>query len=256
MFDYDAELTRYNARLREAAGVRTDERVLDIGCGTGLTTREAARCATAGSALGVDLSPQMLDRARQLSEEEAIPNVSFELADAQVHPFAPADFTLGLSRFGTMFFSDPVAAFTYIGRALQPGGRLVQVVWQGYDRQEWTCAIRGALAGTDTPEAPAGLTHAAFSMADPTVATGILTAAGFTAVEVTEAHEPIYYGPDAAGARDALSGLGMVDDLVADMDAAQRARALERLMDMLDAHDTGEGVWFDSRAWLVTARRA
>ena len=103
--------------------------------------------------------------------------------------------------------------------------------------------------------APAGLTHAAFSLADPTVATAILTAAGSTAVEVTEAHEPIYYGPDAVGARDALSGLGMVDDLVADMDATKRARALERLMDMLDAHDTGDGVWFDSRAWLVTALR-
>ena len=64
MFDYDAELTRYNVRLREAAGVRPDDRVLDIGCGTGLTTREAARSATSGSALGVDLSPQMLDRAR------------------------------------------------------------------------------------------------------------------------------------------------------------------------------------------------
>ena len=255
MFDYDAELTRYNVRLREAAGVRTDERVLDIGCGTGLTTREAARFATSGSALGVDLSPQMLDRACALSEEEAIPNVSFELADAQVHPFAPGAFTLALSRFGTMFFRDPVAAFTNIGRALRPGARLVQVVWQGYDRQEWTSAVRGALTGTDTPVAPAGLTHAAFSLSEPTVANGILTAAGFSAVEVTDAHEPIYYGPDAAGARDALSGLGMVDDLVVDMDERERERALERLMNMLEAHDTGEGVWFDSRAWLVTALR-
>ena len=154
-----------------------------------------------------------------------------------------------------MFFGDHTAAFTNIGRALRPGARLVQVVWQAYDRQEWTSAVRGALTGTDNPVAPAGLTHAAFSLADPTVAAGILTAAGFTAVEVIEAHEPIYYGPDAAGARDALSGLGMVDDLVAAMDATERARALERLMVLLDAHDTVEGVWFDSRAWLVTAVR-
>ena len=255
MFDYDAELSRYNVRLREAAGVRTADLVLDIGCGTGLTTREAASAATSGSALGVDLSRPMLDRARQLSEEEGIENVSFELADAQVHPFVPRDFTLGLSRFGTMFFTDPVAAFTNIGRALRPGARLVQLVWQGYDRQEWTSAVRGALTGTDNPVAPAGLTHAAFSLADPTVASGILTAAGFTAVEVIDASEQIYYGPDAASARDALSGLGMVDDLVADLDATERARALERLLAMLDAHDTGDGVWFDSRAWLVISLR-
>jgi SAM-dependent methyltransferase len=255
LFDYDAELSRYNVRLRAAGDVRTADRVLDIGCGTGQTTREAARSATSGSAFGVDLSRPMLDRARQLSEEQGIPNVSFEVADAQVHPFAPRDFTVGLSRFGTMFFTDPVAAFTNIGRALRPGARLVQLVWQGYDRQEWTGAVRGALTGTESPGAPAGLTHAAFSLADKIVATGILTAAGFTAVEITGVHEPIYYGPDAASASDALSGLGMVDDLIADLDATERARALERLLAVLDAHDTGEGVWFDSRAWLVTALR-
>jgi SAM-dependent methyltransferase len=253
LFDYDAELSRYNVRLRAAAGVRAADRVLDIGCGTGQTTRDAARSATSGSALGVDLSRPMVDRAHQLSAGEGIRNVNFEQADAQVHPFAPGDFTLGLSRFGTMFFTDPVAAFTNIGRALRPGARLVQLVWQAYDRQEWSSAIRQALAGGRT--APAGRDHGAFSLADPTVAAGVLTAAGFTAVEITEVREPIYYGPDAASARDALFDLRMVQDLVADLDAAATARAHDRLLAMLDAHDTGEGVWFDSGAWLVTARR-
>jgi SAM-dependent methyltransferase len=253
LFDYDAELSRYNVRLRAAADVRTADRVLDIGCGTGQTTRDAASSATSGSALGVDLSRPMVDRARQLTEEEGVRNVSFERADAQVHPFAPGDFTLGLSRFGTMFFTDPVAAFTNIGRALRPGARLVQLVWQANDRQEWSSAIRQALTGDRT--APAGPSHGAFSLADPTVTAGVLTTAGFTEVEITEVREPVYYGPDAAGARDALFDLRMVDALVADLDAAERARALDRLLAMLDAHDTGEGVWFDSGAWLVTARR-
>ena len=87
----------------------------------------------------MDLSRPMLDRARRLSEEEGIPNVNFELADAQVHPIrAEATSPSGISRFGTMFFTDPVAAFTNIGRALRPGARLVQLVWQAHDRQEWT----------------------------------------------------------------------------------------------------------------------
>lgn len=253
LFDYDAELSRYNLRLRAAAAVRTADRVLDIGCGTGQATRDAARSAPSGSALGVDLSRPMVDRARRLSEEEGIRNVGFEQADAQVHPFAPGSFTLGISRFGTMFFTDPVAAFANIGRALRPGARLVQLVWQSRDRQEWSSAIRQALAGGRM--VPAGLDYGAFSLADPTVAAGVLTAAGFTAVEITEVRRPIYYGPDAASARDALFDLGMVKDLVADLDAAATARALDRLLAMLDAHDTGEGVWFDSRAWLVTARR-
>lgn len=253
VFDYDAELSRYHARLRAAAAVRTADRVLDIGCGTGQTTREAARAATAGSALGVDLSGPMVDRARRLSEGEGLRNVTFERADAQVHPFAPGDFTVGLSRFGTMFFSDPVVAFTNIGRALRPGARLVQLVWQAHDRQEWSGAVRQALTGGRMAQAGPG--HAAFSLADPTVTAGTLTAAGFTAVEITEVREPVYYGPDAASARDALFELRMVQDVVAGLDAEETARALDRLQAMLDAHDTGDGVWFDSAAWLVTARR-
>ncbi len=137
-----------------------------------------------------------------------------------------------------------------IGRALRPGARLV---WQAYDRQEWSTAIRQAMTGNRM--APAGRGHGAFSLADPTVAAGVLTAAGFIAVEITEVREPIYYGPDAASARDALFDLRMIQDLVTDLDAAVTARALDRLQAMLDAHDTGEGVWFDSGAWLVTARR-
>ncbi|WP_199432101.1 class I SAM-dependent methyltransferase [Qaidamihabitans albus] len=252
LFDYDAELSRYNARLRAAADVGTGDRVLDIGCGTGQTTREAGRSAHPGSALGVDLSGPMVDRARRLSEEEGIHNVSFERADAQFHRFAPEHFTLGISRFGTMFFTDPVAAFANIGSALRPGARLVQLVWQADDRQEWSSAIRQALVGG---KVPAGLGEDTFSLADTTVAAGVLTAAGFTAVDITEVREPIYYGPDAVSARDALFELRMVKDLLADLDAAATARALDRLLAMLDAHDTGEGVWLDSGAWLVTARR-
>ncbi|MDG4832492.1 methyltransferase domain-containing protein [Solwaraspora sp. WMMD1047] len=253
LFDYDAELSRYHRRLLAAASVQPADRVLDIGCGAGQTTRDAARFATSGSALGVDLSGPMLDRARQLSDSEGVRNVDFERADAQTHPFAPASFTLGLSRFGTMFFNDPVAAFTNIGRALRPGARLVQLVWQAYDRQEWSRAIRPALAGGRTM--PTGSSRSAFSLADPTVMTGVLTAAGFTAVEITDVREPVYYGPDAASARDALFELRMVQDLVAELDDAATARALDRLLAMLDEHDVGDGVWFDSRAWLVTAAR-
>ncbi|SPL97926.1 Methyltransferase [[Actinomadura] parvosata subsp. kistnae] len=253
MFDYDTELSHYNVLLRAAAGVRADERVLDIGCGAGQTTRDAARSAPSGSALGVDVSGPMVERARRLSEEEGLRNVAFERADAQTHPFTPWRFTLGVSRFGTMFFADPVAAFANVGRALRPGARLVQLVWQAGERQEWFRAVRQALAGGRT--VPDGPGAAAFSLADRSVTAGVLTAAGFTEIEITEARRPICYGPDAARARDALTELRMGHDLLAGLDAAGTARALDRLLTVLDAHDTGEGVWFDSQAWLVTARR-
>jgi SAM-dependent methyltransferase len=118
-FDYDAELRRYQRRLREAIDVSPGDSVIDIGCGAGQTTREAARLAI--SALGVDTSPAMVARAQQLAAAEELHNVRFEQADAQVHPFPPETFTLGISRFGTMFFADPVEASPTSGARCGPG---------------------------------------------------------------------------------------------------------------------------------------
>ena len=147
LFDYDAELRRYHPHLRAAIGVRPADRVLDIGCGTGQTTREAARAAASGSALGIDISAARLARARRLARADGLANISFVQADAQSHRFAPGCFDLAISRFGTMFFADPVAAFTSIGRALRPGARLVQLVWQHRDHQEWDAVIGEIFTG-------------------------------------------------------------------------------------------------------------
>jgi ubiquinone/menaquinone biosynthesis C-methylase UbiE len=251
MFDYDAELRLHNERLRAAARVGPGDHVLDIGCGTGLSTREAARAAVTGSVLGVDVSAPMLERARQLSADEGLSNIAFEQADAQVHSFPPTQFGLCISRFGTMFFADPVAAFTNIGRALRPEARLVLMVWQDLDRNEWATAIRQTLPATTA--APSGPN--AFSLADPAVMEGILTAAGFADVSFTDVHEPVYYGPDGATAVDAVLRLLKFEDQLAALDFAVAEQARTRLRATLDAHDTGSGVYFDSRAWLVTARR-
>jgi len=251
LFDYDAELRRHNELFRAAAGVGSHDRVLDIGCGTGLSTRQAARAAVHGSAVGVDVSVPMLERARQLSDDQGLANVTFLPADAQVHRFAPASFDLCISRFGTMFFADPVAAFTNIGHALRPAARLVLLVWQERDRNEWATAFRQALTGASAPSGGPD----AFSLADPTVTEGILASAGFAEVGFTDVHEPVYYGPDSAAALDAVLRLLKLEDLLADLDTVAAEHARERLRTTLDAHTTADGVQFDSRAWIVTARR-
>jgi SAM-dependent methyltransferase len=252
-FDYDAELRRYHPRLRAAMDVGPDYHVLDIGCGTGLTTREAAKAAVFGSALGVDISAQMVAAARRLSEQDGLNNVHFEQADAQVHPFAAERFSLGISRFGTMFFTDPVAAFTNIARALRPGARLVQLAWQDRRHQEWDAAIRHALADGRTLPVPAD--GDPFSLANPATAERLLTAAGFTHIQVTDVREPVYYGPDTEAACNAARSLRMTQDLLADLDPAQTEHALQRLLAILATHHTADGVWFDSRAWIITAHR-
>jgi SAM-dependent methyltransferase len=246
---YDAELQRHDEVLRRACDVQPREQVLDIGCGIGQTTCEAARRAQAGGALGVDISGPAIERARALAQARGVRNVTFEQADAQVHRFPPERFDLAMSRFGTMFFDDPVAAFANVGRALRPAGRLVMMVWQAGERNEWEVAIRRSLQAV----ASEGLD--AFSLADPPAVTGILEAAGFAGVTFTDVREPVYYGPDVTTALDWVRGFRCTSDVLDRLDPAAAADALGRLREMLAGHLSGNGVWFDSRAWIVSARR-
>jgi SAM-dependent methyltransferase len=211
--------------------------------------------ARVGSALGVDISAPAIERARELARAQGIGNVTFERADAQVRPFPQARFELAISRFGTMFFDEPVAAFANVGRALRPGGRLVMMVWQAHDRNEWAIAIRRSLAGPEGSQALASAAPDPFSLADPPAVRGILEAAGFAAVTFTDVHEPVYYGPDVATALDWVRGFASTSEVLNRLDPVAAARALGRLREMLAAHMSGDGVWFDSRAWIVTARR-
>ena len=256
--DYDAEVQRHDEVLRRAWGVQPHEHVVDIGCGLGQTTCEVARMAYAGSALGVDISAPAVERARELARARGIGNVAFECADAQVHLFPQDHFDLAVSRFGSMFFADPLAAFGNVGQALRPAGRLVMMVWQARDRNEWDVAIRQALAGPGGSAATASAGSAAFSLADPPAVTAILNAAGFAGVTFTDVDEPVYYGPDVAAALDWVRRFACTRQALGRLDhagAASAASALGRLREMLAAHLGQDGVWFGSRAWLVTARR-
>jgi ubiquinone/menaquinone biosynthesis C-methylase UbiE len=252
---YDATVRRHSLRLLHAARISADDRVLDIGCGCGETTRDAARLAVSGLALGVDLSARMLVRARERARAEGLTNVRFEQADAQVYPFEPEGFDLAISRFGAMFFADPVAAFGNIGRALRPGGRLALLSWQELERNEWLLALREALAmGRTLPEPPVGA-PGPFGLAEADAVRRILAEARFEEIDLDEVREPVSFGSDAEDAFGFARTTGPVKGLLDELDAPTAARALEALRATLAAHETPEGVLFDSRAWLITARR-
>lgn len=249
---YDAELSRYDAPLHRACAVRAGDRVLDIGCGTGHSTRQAARTAHAGNAFGIDISESAIERAREIADAEQLSTVTFEVADAQTHPFTPGGFDVAISRFGTMFFGDPVAAFTNIGRAIRPGGRLAMLVWQAREHNEWSSAIARALAATG-PSGP-GQVPDAFSLADPSTVTAIMSDAGFVDGVVDGVHEPVFYGRDVHAALDWVGGFANVAGTMARLSPPEAEQATGRLRDMLASHQRADGVWFDARAWLVTAR--
>lgn len=129
--------------------------MLDVGCGNGQTTRDAARAAFDGSAVGVDLSSRMVEFARRLAAAERIANATFHQADAQIHPFVEGSFDVAISRTGVMFFGDPPAAFANIACPLRPGGRLVLMTLAEHRTQRMSRVRRSAgQAAARTRRAP------------------------------------------------------------------------------------------------------
>jgi SAM-dependent methyltransferase len=253
---FDRSIARHHERLMRAAAVAPGEVVLDVGCGNGEVARDAARAAEPGAVLGVDLSAAMVERARRHAADERLTNVRFEQADAQVHDLGVATFDVAISRTGSMFFGDPVAAFANIARALRPGGRLLQLVWQALERNAWILEFRAALAAGRTLPVPPPDAPGPFSLADPERTRAILTAAGFDDVTFEPVEEPMWFGADADDAYAFVSGMGFTEFVLQGLDDAARRDALAALRAGIDAHATDEGVLYPSAAWIVGARRA
>lgn len=250
---FDRAVAAYHDDFLAAAGIQRADTVLDIGCGTGQTTRDAALAAPSGSALGIDLSSRMIELARRRAAAQGVVNVRFEQADAQVHPFAGGAFDLAISRTGAMFFGDPVAAFTNIRRALRSGGRLVLLTWQPLAGNEWVRELSGALAaGRDLP-APPPDAPGPFALADPDRVRAILAAAGFADVALDGVTATMWFGADADDAHRFV--LGMLGWMLEGLDDAGRTAALDALRATVGAHQTERGVLYDSAAWIIRARR-
>lgn len=186
---FDRSFEELSEALFGAAGLRGGERVLDVGCGSGATTLEAARRAgPSGSALGVDVSEPLLALARERAAGAGLRNVAFVLADAQTEPFSRRAYDLLVSRLGVMFFDDPVAAFCNLRQALRPGGRLCFVCWAPLSLNPWfelPLAAGVRLLGEPDPQPPRAPGPMAFS--DQRYVRDILVRAGFGRVEVAEA---------------------------------------------------------------------
>jgi SAM-dependent methyltransferase len=254
---YDVMLAPFTELLIRGATLGSGDTVLDVGCGCGATTLAAARAALPGHTLGVDLSVAMLQRARADAAAAGLTNIAFEQADAQIHPFEGGAFDVVISRFGIMFFADPVAAFTNLRRATRPGGRLAFVCWQPLVANEWL-AVSGAALATVVPlpdlGSPGG--PGMFAFADPGRVRDVLADAGWRGITIAERRTAILVG-----------GIGTLDEAVsflrngslgrtmlAGADSATQARAIDAVRTALAPHTDEQGVRLGAAVWLVTAQ--
>jgi SAM-dependent methyltransferase len=250
---FDRSVAAYDASFMDAAAIGRGDRVLDIGCGTGRTTRDAARAAADGSALGVDLSSAMLDVARRRAKDEGLARVRFEQADAQIHPFETEAFDRAIGRTSAMFFGDRVAGLANVARALRPGGRLALLTWQRLVDNEWIRELSRALAaGRDVPAPPADA-PGPFALAEPEVVRGVLGAAGYTDIALEARRESMWFGAHADDAHRFV--LGLLGWMLDGLDEADRAGAVDALRATVAAHETPEGVLYESAAWIIRATR-
>jgi SAM-dependent methyltransferase len=256
----DRMLSPFGDAVLKAAAIKPGERVLDVGCGCGATTLEAAASAgKTGRTLGVDISEPMVARARDRTK--ALGRAAeFLVADAATHVFQPDSFDLLLSRFGVMFFDEPAAAFANMHKGLARTGRLAFACWRSMPENPWLTTPMRAVLPLLSPQEPAVPgAPGPFAFADKDRVASILAAAGFRDIALTPFDSPVFLGfpesPDPV--EDALGQaleIGPLARLLASQpdELQERARAAVRVE--LAKHLRAGGVELAGAVWLVTAR--
>jgi SAM-dependent methyltransferase len=257
----DALLDPLGRAALERLNVRPGERALDVGCGAGQSTLELAELVAApGSVVGVDVSEPLLRRAKERVVAAELSNVELVLANAasaRVDP--PVD--LIFSRFGVMFFDDPVAAFTHLRTLLVASGRLGFVCWQPMDVNPWAHAPLAAVRRL-RPEHPLiellqPGKPGPFAFSDPALVEHILRAAGFSDVNVLPHATDVALG-GARTLEDAIDytlQIGPAARFIADAELKADPRLRDVLRAALKPYANERGVFVPARCWLVTARR-
>ena len=235
-------------------------RALDIGCGFGDASQQLAdRVGPSGSVLGVDIAPRFVEAARSEAELARVANVRFEVHDVQATRFNET-FDYAFSRFGTMFFDNPVPALRNVREAMVPGGRLCIVVWRRridnpwvYEAEKVVKPLLDEPEETDEPRCGPG----PFSMADADTTSGQLKGAGFDEIALRRFDSALRFGGSLDEAVEMNMAVGPAAEAIrlAGDQAEQMRPHLETLLrDALKQFDTADGVVAQSSTWIVTAR--
>lgn len=259
----DASMGRHGSAARLALGAQPGERVLDIGCGPGVSAVAlAADVAPDGWVAALDVVPQMAAAADRRLSAARLPGagVAADAATADLVSVAGGGipFDAVHSRFGLMFFPEPTSAFANIFAALRPGGRLAASIWQHLDRNPWmmlTTATATQILGIDRPPLPQPGAPGPFSLADASTTEALLTGAGFTDVHLESVEAPFIFPGDGTAAAERILSAGPLGPAFLAADEARRQEVVAGVVDALRHHRGDEGFEVPAASWCITARR-
>jgi SAM-dependent methyltransferase len=249
----DQVMQPFERLLADAVARRRPARLLDVGCGTGATTIAAARAIGSGGAcVGVDVSEPMIELARTRAERERA-GATFIRADAQTHAFGPLAFDMIISRFGVMFFEDPLAAFANLRRAAARDAELRVLTWRGPAENPFMLVAEGAAAPL-LPDVPARDPNGPgqFAFAEPRRVERVLDDSGWTNVEIRSVDVGCRF-PASELVR-WFTQLGPLGRVLHQAEASARSRVIESVRSAYDPYVHGDEIRFDAAAWLVVAR--
>ena len=234
------------------AAVGRGEHVLDIGCGCGATSLVMARGGA--SVTGIDISAPMLESARQRARDAGL-DAQFVLADASAHAFTPA-YDVLFSRFGVMFFADPVATFGNLRTALTAGGRVAFICWQAARDNEWMAAPAAAIAALLPPSPPVDpRAPGPFAFADRDYVASVLGQAGFTGVAIEPVATELTLGTDVAAAMTFMTRVGPLSRALVALEGAAQQQAFDTLRALFSQRMHDGAVRLGANCWIATARR-
>jgi ubiquinone/menaquinone biosynthesis C-methylase UbiE len=244
-------VTGFGDAALAATDPRPGEKVVDIGCGTGDTTAMLAKAVgERGYVLGVDIAETLVAVAR----EKKLSNATFDVGDATSFPFEAGAFDLVFSRFGVMFFADPVAAFRNLRRALKPGGRLVFVCWRMPAENPWALVpMRAAAPHLPPIDRPGPEDPGQYSFGDRARVERILIQAGFATPTFQPLDEMLTQGKDIPDVLERIVEFGPLARLFKESTPEQVEKAKAAIADALKPYVTPEGVRLAGACWLVTA---
>jgi SAM-dependent methyltransferase len=256
----DASMAPLGIAAMDAIGIADEDRVIDIGCGCGDTSLELARrVEPKGAVLGLDISEPMTGLAGDRVSDSPHDNIELALADAQVHAFEPGARDAVFSRFGIMFFDQPVAAFENLKAALVTGSRIGFVCWQAAKANEWVrvpsqiAAAHIQLPPPNPPDQPGE-----FGFANKDFVYRNLDQAGFVDIEIADHTVPMRMagGDTVEDVVGFVSSVGPMARAIAEADPGKEVveQITDDLRDVLTNHYTGDGVVMSCATWVVTAR--